>query len=729
MIDIMTGQNLADFRLADKYLQDLETKDLKTVTITSVPEMKLLKMIGDDEGVQHKAFNFAFERLSIRGMAESECSHPAWNSFKKSLTAAGLTMDIMKLSICNFDHGAYKSGDKLEMKQDAFALFLSEQEDAYFQSFQERVAADRNEPYEPDMQAGDTMQDWLQTKALQNRGLYDRYGPDDGPEPGDAEEAEERAPNSKSELYEIFGKKGPIHMVAGFMADRSLQETARLVVEIAQPLEQAYHDTNTLLQEGWQQQMCFASERALGEYVRTVVRVLWTLQKPKLHDSLQMTTKASRTAVPDEVPAWAQHEQQLLQTCVTFAVALASNVLWSNLHHWMSFPHILAGLLVGDKKTRDEVLRHARSIAETVVAAESHAESAGGVEWKEIFVDLWNRQPLAREAMALVLQGETRSLLQLARRLYQGTPSTKDILENCFAFLHRKATVHSTNFKMSDACKYLYAIGSPYSTTGGVPQIKPDKKDFATMLSPMGLPDREMANKRMFATRATLPKPEVLPRPAGIFHQKWKNSGPLAQQRAAAAISFLCEDKAKSWANIDLCFLGSLFVSGCIFVHTEANEYVLSLGFRKWAAVGWPLKVKFMHCFELRGPWRMVPTQPLLRAFTPLELNSPFAWMICGPPEPLLEAALKKGVSIVVPHLKQICAMLGVEIPRTGGGKGGRVLKVDIAGALISALFTNASEDERKRMISAICGNSQKAPKESEREVLDVVAQLAEEDP
>ena len=136
-----------------------------------------------------------------------------------------------------------------------------------------------------------------------------------------------------------------------------------------------------------------------------------------------------------------------------------------------------------------------------------------------------------------------------------------------------------------------------------------------------------------------------------------------------------------------------------------------------------------MHCFELRGPWRMVPTQPLLRTFTPLELNTPYAWKICGAPEPLLEAALKKGVCILLSHLKQICAMLGVEIPKVGCGKGGRVLKVDIARALISSLFPDASADEQKRMVAAVCRSSTKTPKESEREVLDVVAQLAEEDP
>lgn len=75
----------------------------------------------------------------------------------------------------NFDHGAYKSGDKLEAKRDAFEQFLAAQDASYFESFQEAVSADMGEPfghYGDEDQVADTMFDWLNSKALRNRGLY-----------------------------------------------------------------------------------------------------------------------------------------------------------------------------------------------------------------------------------------------------------------------------------------------------------------------------------------------------------------------------------------------------------------------------------------------------------------------------------------------------------------------------------------------------------------------------
>ena len=55
--------------------------------------------VADEEGVQVKAFHYAFERLNVRGLNEAEASHPSWNSFRKAMKGAGLTMDVMKLSL------------------------------------------------------------------------------------------------------------------------------------------------------------------------------------------------------------------------------------------------------------------------------------------------------------------------------------------------------------------------------------------------------------------------------------------------------------------------------------------------------------------------------------------------------------------------------------------------------------------------------------------------------
>ena len=51
-------------------------------------------------------------------------------------------------------------------------MFLQRQEEDYFEQFAERVAADRKEPFDSELDAAETMDDWLRTKALKNRGLY-----------------------------------------------------------------------------------------------------------------------------------------------------------------------------------------------------------------------------------------------------------------------------------------------------------------------------------------------------------------------------------------------------------------------------------------------------------------------------------------------------------------------------------------------------------------------------
>lgn len=77
----------------------------------------------------------------------------------------------------NFDHGAYKSGDKLEAKRDAFSVFLSDcakRDPSYFSTISELIARDREEPVEQyaEMDLASLMSDWLSSKALRCRGLY-----------------------------------------------------------------------------------------------------------------------------------------------------------------------------------------------------------------------------------------------------------------------------------------------------------------------------------------------------------------------------------------------------------------------------------------------------------------------------------------------------------------------------------------------------------------------------
>ena len=72
----------------------------------------------------------------------------------------------------NFDHGAWKSGDKLEAKRDVFEEYLSQQDESFFESFAERVASDRGTLYDPELDPGAEMHEWMTSRALRNRGQY-----------------------------------------------------------------------------------------------------------------------------------------------------------------------------------------------------------------------------------------------------------------------------------------------------------------------------------------------------------------------------------------------------------------------------------------------------------------------------------------------------------------------------------------------------------------------------
>lgn len=116
----------------------------------------------------------------------------------------------------------------------------------------------------------------------------------------------------------------------------------------------------------------------------------------------------------------------------------------------------------------------------------------------------WCGMELPREAMALVLQKRHTEFKQLAHRLNMGTPSTKDVLENTFAHLHKMSALNSTNQKFSDHTKYLYTILSPYCETGGCPQILPSKEDMESMAAPQGFAMRQRASRKLFSPQMSL---------------------------------------------------------------------------------------------------------------------------------------------------------------------------------------------------------------------------------
>eukprot|EP00435_Cladocopium_sp_Y103_P051613 s1468_g16.t1 len=448
------------------------------------------------------------------------------------------------------------------------------------------------------------------------------------------------APRNKAEFYKLFNQKGPTNMICGFMLDKSLKLMAHILVDISYPLENSYYCTLDKISEGWTAQEEFISGRSAGEWLVTVHEIMKVLELDAFHNHLEFSQcmRFESPPSPDNWPAWALGEEQVLDQAYCFGVALAENVLWSNIHHWLEFPSVVATVLHHDPAIVEMSLIHMTKLARAV----NGAEKVDSATMKQLLDDLgWNREQLARESMALTLQLEIEELKRLARRLFRGTPSTKDCLENTFAFLHRKAQIHSTNNKMSDMAKYLYTIMSPYAKTGGCPQILPSKRDLQTDYL-------------------------VLCAPVEM-------SQPLAR---------------------DLSWLIS---------------------------------------HELDGSWRFVPVKRLIRGLLPQSLfvaGRRFCWEITSTEyESLIYSAVREGTWIALANLRQICNSLGIDPPRTGSGKNNSVLKADWARKLVEFLFPGATQEEMKRMISALTWKSNKMGglKDKERSVLEMVSELDQE--
>ena len=379
----------------------------------------------------------------------------------------------------------------------------------------------------------------------------------DLPEEEVMEEAEEeQQPRNKTELYKMFNKKGPTVMISGFMSDPQLKAIARILVDVSAPLEHAFYKTLERLSQGWNEQCAWVSERALGSYMNTVLDILATLESEQLHDRLGFMQCLDVEAPPQEFPKWAIQEFQTLMMAYGFAFSLAEHVLWSQIQYWYSMPQLIACLVHSEDSERDKGLAQARLLTKALQKAENVKRPSSGLQ--DLLQDLaWQKQQLARESMALLVQGKMHELKGLAKRLYTGSSSTKDTLENCFAFLHRKAAGH-VNAKMSDSTKYCYSFVSPYAESGGSPQILPEKDDYMSLRGPSGIAARLWAHQHLFSPQRTLfPSPKAVHEPKKIFMSKFRTAGPLSQQRSAAAAAFMIEDAENDFKSIHLAWVGN----------------------------------------------------------------------------------------------------------------------------------------------------------------------------
>ena len=111
------------------------------------------------------------------------------------------------------------------------------------------------------------------------------------------------------------------------------------------------------------------------------------------------------------------------------------------------------------------------------------------------------------------------------------------------------------------------------------------------------------------------------------------------------------------------------------------------------------VETMFNYSFEEDCPWTHVACRLLPPACLPDALirgtNAAAAFEITCDDEWILKGAVRNGVDLTVPRLRQICLSLKVTLPRAGegSGKNGSVLKSDIVGVFIRHLWPDADDD------------------------------------
>lgn len=108
--------------------------------------------------------------------------------------------------------------------------------------------------------------------------------------------------------------------------------------------------------------------------------------------------------------------------------------------------------------------------------------------------------------------------------------------------------------------------------------------------------------------------------------------------------------------------------------------------------------------------WLHVPFQLRHPAQMPSDLRGEHVVGLeqTGPPEQLLNSAIRAGVFLTVPQLKSIHDILKFNMPAPNGGhgKGGRWTKLDWAECLVAHLFDNESKETQLDMVRGIMGQN-----------------------
>ena len=351
-------------------------------------------------------------------------------------------------------------------------------------------------------------------------------------------------------------------MVRSFMQTRDLQNLAIVLCHVSQPLEEQFYRDQALQCKG--AFMEWAVERAWGQdhWWATVCNTLKASFSTTLAERLGQTPAAASTQERAEgIAPWMVQEAEILGKAFHFASHVASYHLWGHLqYHWV-LPHALPAYLISDPQQRTTQVASLAGLVKAVSAAEKLEKNSAKLPeaLQRLMRDIgWNRQQLAREAMAYMTQTgfdpNAQALRELASKICGASHSTWGVMESAFSYLQYRVASQTTNEKMADYTRFAYALLNPFAESAGLPQVLPAVKDWLELFSP-GMADvRARATAELTSVNSTtMPSPvdqnehEMLDRTTKL---QWKASGPLSHQKSAAAGIYLATHLDSQWEDV-----------------------------------------------------------------------------------------------------------------------------------------------------------------------------------
>ncbi len=300
-------------------------------------------------------------------------------------------------------------------------------------------------------------------------------------------------PKNKKEFYKLRAETDKTVLVDKCLQDRTLQMRLRMVSQVGRHLHYEY-SRGLKAMKGGPPDMCkFSANRSSYSWYRDeIVPLLSCVHDRSLLTKLNFTMDLDEGVPTTYQAQWFLEETDLARLLKTFVVNLAKEEIWTHLMYSVTLPHCLATFLSTDVDQKQERLLYLQNFSRALGAAEQQVRSmprTNSVLSSLLASALFTKQQFCREILcvgnSLGWDLNNQELVETAKAMTQGSSTTADCLEKCFAHLQDVARLLKAP-RMENYHMWFSASSSPYTATGGMGQPETSLADYVNSVRDFG---------------------------------------------------------------------------------------------------------------------------------------------------------------------------------------------------------------------------------------------------